>query len=37
MTIRLYIDEDSMDGDLVHALTVRGLDVVTAYKLLSAI
>ncbi len=25
MTIRLYIDEDSMDRDLVHALRARGV------------
>jgi hypothetical protein len=30
MTIRLYLDEDCMDHDLVHALAVRGLDVTTA-------
>ena len=30
MQIRLYLDEDAMDGNLVWALRVRGLDVVTA-------
>jgi len=30
MTIRLYIDEDSLDNALVHALRVRGVDVLTA-------
>ncbi len=30
MTLRLYLDEDSMDQDLVHALRARGVDVVTA-------
>src|SRR6266436_4509432 len=30
MKIRLYLDEDAMDGNLVWALRVRGLDVVTA-------
>ncbi|MBU4224528.1 MAG: DUF5615 family PIN-like protein [Chloroflexi bacterium] len=29
--IRLYIDEDSMDRDLVYALRARGVDVTTAY------
>jgi len=27
--IRLYIDEDAMDQDLVRALRVRGMDVIT--------
>ena len=27
MKIRLYLDEDAMDGNLVWALRVRGLDV----------
>jgi hypothetical protein len=31
VTIRLYIDEDSMDRDLVSALLARGVDVTTAY------
>ncbi len=30
MTIRLYIDEDAMDKDLVQALRARGVDVMTA-------
>lgn len=30
MQIRLYLDEDAMDGNLVWALRVRGLEVVTA-------
>ncbi len=30
MQIRLYLDEDAMDGNLVFALRVRGVDVVTA-------
>ena len=30
MTLRLYLDEDSMDQDLVRALRARGVDVVTA-------
>ena len=30
MKIRLYLDEDAMDGNLVWALRIRGLDVVTA-------
>ena len=30
MQIRLYLDEDAMYGNLVWALRVRGLDVVTA-------
>lgn len=30
MRIRLYFDEDSMDGDLVRALRARGVDVTTA-------
>lgn len=30
MQIHLYLDEDAMDGNLVWALRVRGLDVVTA-------
>lgn len=27
--IRLYMDEDAMDSDLVHALRLRGVDVTT--------
>ncbi len=30
MSIRLYIDEDAMDGDLVEALRARGVNVTTA-------
>jgi len=30
MTIRLYLDEDCMDQDLVWALRSRGADVITA-------
>jgi hypothetical protein len=30
MPIRLYLDEDSMDQDLVRALRARGADVTTA-------
>ncbi len=32
MTLRLYLDEDSMDQDLVRALRARGVDVVTALE-----
>jgi len=28
--IRLYVDEDAMDGDLVRGLRSRGIDVLTA-------
>jgi hypothetical protein len=28
--LRLYVDEDAMDGDLVRGLRSRGIDVVTA-------
>src|SRR5258707_8437689 len=31
MRIRLYFDEDAMDSDLVRALGVRGIEVITAY------
>lgn len=31
MRISLYMDEDSMDNDLVRALRVRGVDVATAH------
>ena len=31
MSIRLYIDEDSMDRALVRALRARGVDVTTAF------
>jgi len=30
--IRLYFDEDSMDRDVVNALRVRGVDVITALE-----
>jgi len=30
MNLRLYIDEDAMDTDLVRALLLRGVDVITA-------
>ena len=30
MTIRLYLDEDTSDADLLEALRIRGVDVVTA-------
>jgi hypothetical protein len=30
MQVRLYLDEDAMDSDLVRALRVRGVDVATA-------
>ena len=32
MTIRLYIDEDAMDKDLIQALRARGIDVMTAFE-----
>lgn len=32
MKIRLYLDEDAMDGDLVRALRLRGADVQTALE-----
>ncbi|HLG16633.1 MAG TPA: DUF5615 family PIN-like protein [Blastocatellia bacterium] len=32
MRIRLYLDEDTMDADLVHALRIRGVDVTTALE-----
>jgi len=32
MSIRLYIDEDSMDRALVRALRARGVDVTTAIE-----
>ena len=33
MQIRLYLDEDAMDNDLVRALRLRGIDVITALDL----
>ena len=32
MNIRIYIDEDAMDKDLVRALRARGVDVITALE-----
>src|SRR5436309_7653218 len=32
MSLPLYIDEDSMDRDLVRALRARGIDVTTALE-----
>ena len=32
MKIRLYFDEDAMDGDLLHALRIRGVDVTSALE-----
>jgi len=32
MQIRLYCDEDTMDGDLIHALRIRGMDVTSALE-----
>ena len=32
MTIRLYLDEDAQDSDLVRALRARGFDVLTAFE-----
>jgi hypothetical protein len=31
MKISLYLDEDSQDNDLIHALRLRGVDVVGAW------
>jgi hypothetical protein len=31
-TLRLYIDEDSMDRALLRALRARGVDVITALE-----
>ena len=33
MQVRLYFDEDAMDSDLVRALRLRGVDVITANDL----
>ncbi len=33
MRIRLYLDEDAMDSDLVRALRLRDVDVTTALDL----
>jgi hypothetical protein len=32
MKIQLYLDEDTMDADLVHALRIRGVDLITALE-----
>lgn len=32
MQIRLYLDEDAMDSDLVRALRLRGVDVTTCLE-----
>jgi hypothetical protein len=32
VTIRLYLDEDTMDNALVSALRARGLDLLTAHE-----
>jgi hypothetical protein len=32
MKISLYLDEDTMDADLVRALRIRGVDVTTALE-----
>jgi len=32
MTIRIYVDEDAMDRDLVEGLRARGVDVLTALE-----
>ncbi len=32
MRIRLYVDEDAMDKDLLQALRARGVDVLTAFE-----
>ena len=32
MKIRLYLDEDVMDADLIHALRIRGVDVTSALE-----
>lgn len=32
MTVRIYVDEDAMDRDLVRALRARGIDVLTALE-----
>lgn len=32
MKIQLYLDEDTMDADLVHALRIRGVDLSTALE-----
>lgn len=32
MTVRLYLDEDSMDKSLIQALRARNIDVITAFE-----
>ena len=32
MNIRLYVDEDALDKDLIRALRARGVDVTTALE-----
>lgn len=32
MTIRLYLDEDAMDDDLLQSLRLRGVDVITTQE-----
>jgi Domain of unknown function (DUF5615) len=32
MKIRFYFDEDAMDGDLIHALRIRGVNVTSALE-----
>lgn len=32
MKVSLYLDEDTMDGDLLHGLRIRGVDVTTALE-----
>lgn len=32
MKVRLYLDEDTMDADLIQTLRTRGVDLQTAYE-----
>ena len=32
MKICLYVDEDAMDEDLIYALRIRGVDIMTALE-----
>jgi hypothetical protein len=32
MKLRLYLDEDAMDGDLVRALRSQGVELITAFE-----
>jgi len=32
VTVRLYLDEDAMDNDLIRALRARGVDLLTAQE-----